>query len=448
MGGAGRKADRAGPSGEKKQIRQVIGRALQNRSSKGPFPLSAFWEPPPREVVHSRGHADERFRNSKGDPMFRAVTINCLFLTLVCLTARANAQSFERATDLSLEPVASGLSGGLYLTAPANDPRLFIVEQPGRIRIVKNGELLPTPFLDIRTLVSSGGERGLLSVAFHPDYAANGFFFVNYTNRQGDTHIARYKVSDDPDRADPASAKLLLAIDQPFPNHNGGLNLFGPDGMLYIGMGDGGSGGDPQRNGQNRLSLLGKMLRIDVNNGDPYAIPADNPFVNQDDTRPEIWALGLRNPWRFAFDRAAELLYIADVGQGEWEEVNVVSTKAAGLNYGWNIMEGPECYSRSSCDMNGLTLPAYAYDHTEGCSITGGFIYRGSRIPAIAGHYFFADYCQGWVRSFKYENSAITDRREWALDDIGRIVSFGEDSAGELYVLSEGGAVYQIVLGG
>jgi glucose/arabinose dehydrogenase len=377
--------------------------------------------------------------------MSRALRITLSLLALAGLAASISAQTFEPATELNAEPVVTGLSSPVYLTAPANDSRLFIVEQPGRIRVVKNGELLATPFLDIRSRLSSGGERGLLSVAFHPNYAANGFLYVNYTNRQGHTHVERYTVSAaDPDRADPDSAKLILTVNQPYPNHNGGLNLFGPDGMLYIGMGDGGSAGDPQGNGQNRLSLLGKMLRIDVDGGDPYAVPADNPFANQDDSRPEIWALGLRNPWRFSFDRTAGLLYIADVGQSRWEEVHIAGVKDAGLNYGWNRMEGPDCYRREECDQTGLTLPAYAYSHSEGCSITGGHVYRGTQIPALVGHYFFSDYCEGWLRSFKYENGAVSDRRQWDVGNLGNVLSFGEDAAGELYVLSDSGTVYRI----
>lgn len=351
----------------------------------------------------------------------------------------------QAAEEIQLEVIASGLKNPLYLTAPPSDPRLFIVEQPGRIQIVQNGQLLQTPFLDIVDRVRSGGERGLLSVAFHPKYASNGFFYVNYTNRNGDTHIERYSVSaDDPDRADPASGKLLLKIEQPYSNHNGGLVMFGPDGMLYIGMGDGGSGGDPQGHGQNRGTLLGALLRIDVDGADPYAIPPDNPFVGQPGMRGEIWAWGLRNPWRFAFDWETNLLYIADVGQNRWEEVHIASTKDAGLNYGWNIMEGVHCYRTLSCKRDGLVLPVLEYGHSEGCSITGGYVYRGSRIPSLVGHYFYADYCDGWIRSFKYENGKVSEPREWNLGRIGSILSFGEDAAGELYVLSDNGRVYML----
>ena len=324
------------------------------------------------------------------------------------------------------------------------DPRLFIVEQEGRIRIVKNGQLPATPFLDITGSVGAGGERGLLSVAFHPSYATNGYFYVDYTDNNGDTRIERYTVGPNPDIADVASAKLILFIAQPYSNHNGGHVTFGPDGMLYIGMGDGGSGGDPQNRAQNPDSLLGKLLRIDVDHGDPYAIPAGNPFATGGGA-PEIWALGLRNPWRFAFDRAAGLLYIADVGQDLWEEVSVAPAGQGGLNYGWRIMEGLHCFNPTSCSSTGLVQPVVEYSHANGCSITGGFVYRGTRAPSLVGQYFYSDYCSGWMRSFSYANGAVTGQTSWSLNvSLGNVLSFGEDSARELYVLSAGGGVYRI----
>ena len=347
--------------------------------------------------------------------------------------------------EIRLQEVAAGLSGPVFLTAPRQDARLFVVEQPGRIRVVENGALLPVPFLDITDRVSSGGERGLLSVAFHPSYAANGYLYVNYTDRGGDTRIERFRVGADRNRADPASARLILQVAQPFANHNGGLVAFGPDGRLYVGMGDGGNGGDPLGHGQNRATLLGDILRIDVDAGDPYAVPADNPFVGQAGARGEIWATGVRNPWRFAFDREAGLLYLADVGQNALEEVNVVPAASAGLNFGWNVMEGSRCFSPAEgCSRTGLVVPVLEYGHSEGCSVTGGYVYRGSRIPALRGHYFYADYCQGWIRSFRHQGGEALDRREWALGDVGSVLSFGEDAAGELYVLSANGRVYRI----
>ncbi|HEU0053865.1 MAG TPA: PQQ-dependent sugar dehydrogenase [Longimicrobium sp.] len=346
--------------------------------------------------------------------------------------------------SVRLVEVASGLQSPVYLAAPSGDGRLFIVEQPGRIRVVENGSLLSTPFLDITSKVGCCGERGLLSVAFHPQYATNGFFFVNYTDTGGDTRVERYRVSADRNRADPASGELVIGIAQPFSNHNGGLVMFGPDGKLYIGMGDGGSGGDPLGHGQNAATLLGDILRLDVDGGHPYAIPADNPFVGQTGKRPEIWATGVRNPWRFAFDREAGLLYVADVGQSQWEEVNVVPANQGGLNYGWNLMEGTHCYSPSSgCNQTGLTLPVLEYGHAQGCSITGGFVYRGNALPGLRGHYFYSDYCQGWIRSFRYANGQATDQRTWEVGSIGNVLSFGEDGARELYVLSANGKVYR-----
>lgn len=370
-----------------------------------------------------------------------------LFLWVACLLSLGCGDSTGTgAVNLRLETVASGLSSPLYVSAPAGDNRLFIVEQIGRIRIVKNGQLLATPFLDIRSRIASGGERGLLSVAFHPSYSANGFLYVNYTNTSGDTHVERYTVAGNPDVADPASARLILFVAQPFSNHNGGHILFGADGMLYIGMGDGGSGGDPQGHGQNRGTLLGDLLRIDVNNGDPYAVPPDNPFVGTAGMRGEIWAWGLRNPWRFAFDRTAGLLYIADVGQTEWEEINVAPAAQGGLNYGWSITEGAHCYSPSSgCSTQNLTLPAVEYNHSEGCSLTGGFVYRGSRIPELAGHYFYGDYCRGWIRSFRYANGQAVDKTEWNLPTVSSLTSFGEDASGDLYVTSQSGTVFRII---
>ena len=344
---------------------------------------------------------------------------------------------------LKLDQVVTGLSGPVYVTSPPGDSRLFIVEQPGRIRIVQNGQLLPTPFLDIVSRVGSGGERGMLSVAFHPQYAGNGFLYVYFTATNGEIRVERFTASGN--TANPSTAKLILAVPHPRGNHNGGLAMFGPDGMLYLGLGDGGGGGDPDANGQNQNTLLGALLRIDVNSGDPYSIPAGNPFVGRNDARPEIWATGLRNPWRFAFDRSAGNLYVADVGQGELEEVNVVAATRAGVNYGWNIMEGSSCYNASSCNRQGLELPVLEYRHLgNACSVTGGFVYRGSAIPEIAGHYFYGDYCAGFVKSFRFQGGAATDERTWELGNIGNITSFGQDASGELYITSGNGTVYRI----
>ena len=345
------------------------------------------------------------------------------------------------SAGVRLVEVASGLDQPLYVTAPPGDPRVFVVEQPGRVRIIQNGQLVATPFLDVSSIITSGGERGLLSIAFHPHYSANGFFYVDYTDRNGDTRVVRYHVSSDPNRADPASAQVVLGQQQPYANHNGGLLLFGPDGKLYVGLGDGGSGGDPQGNGQNLATLLGKILRIDVDAGQPYAIPADNPFAGQAGKRGEIWIYGVRNPWRFSFDSQSGLFYVADVGQNAWEEVNVVPANRGGLNFGWNLMEGTHCYSASSCSSAGLTLPVLEYGHDEGCSITGGYVYRGSAIPSVRGHYFYSDYCNGWIRSFRWDGTQAADRRQWDVGSLGNVTSFGEDASHELYVTTSNGRV-------
>jgi len=348
---------------------------------------------------------------------------------------------------LAAREVLSGLDAPLFLTSLPNDPRLFVLEQPGRIRVVKNGQLLPTPFLDLVGKISSGGERGLLGLAFHPRYAQNGLFFVDYTDPNGDTRVVRYRASADPDRADPASATVVLSIAQPYANHNGGMLAFGPDGMLYVGMGDGGSGGDPQGNGQNLGTPLGKLLRIDVDNatgGAAYAIPRDNPFVGRAGARGEIWALGLRNPWRFAFDPASSRLYIADVGQDRLEEVDVAGASEAGVNYGWNRMEANDCYNASSCDRSGLRIPVDQYAHGPGCSITGGYVYRGA-IAALRGVYFYSDYCAGFLKSFRLAaDGTVSELRTWDVGALGNVTSFGVDGAGELYVVSQNGKVYKL----
>ena len=352
---------------------------------------------------------------------------------------------------LTLETVATGLDFPLYLTTPSGDPRLFVVEKTGRIRIVKNGALLPAAFLDLHTLVSGGGEQGLLGLAFDPAYATNGRFVVNYTNLAGDTRISAFHVSSDPDVADASSETVLLPVAQPFANHNGGDVVFGPDGYLYAGLGDGGGGGDPNGNGQSLATLLGKVLRIDLNGGTPYAVPHDNPFAATAGpaTRGEIWSWGLRNPWRFSFDRLTHDLYIADVGQDNYEEVDVAQPPAAGrgLNFGWNRMEGAHCYPPGgSCDRSGLTLPVVEYDHGQGCSITGGYVYRGAAIPPLQGVYFYSDFCQGFVRSFRFVGGQVTRQQDWqTLRPGGNVTSFGEDAAGEIYILTMQGGVYRVV---
>jgi glucose/arabinose dehydrogenase len=358
------------------------------------------------------------------------------------MTQQADAPA---EVTLRMREVAAGLASPVFVGASAGDARLFVVEQPGRIRIVAGGQALPGPFLDISSKVSYGGERGLLGLAFHPRYAQNGYFYVNYTDRGGDTRVERYHVSSDRDRADDASGQLVITVAQPYANHNGGMIAFGPDGMLYVGMGDGGSGGDPKGNGQNMGALLGKMLRLDVdgaNAGAGYAIPRDNPFVGRAGIRPEIWASGLRNPWRFAFDLASSRLYIADVGQNRREEIDVAGVREAGLNYGWNTMEASDCFGSSSCTRTGLRLPVAEYGHDDGCSITGGYVYRG-KIAALRGQYFYADYCKSWLRSLRVaDDGTVAERHTWDVGPLNSVASFGLDASGELYLASGNGKIY------
>jgi hypothetical protein len=355
-----------------------------------------------------------------------------------------------QGTGARLQLIASGLSLPLYLTAPPGDgSRLFVVEQTGTIRIVKDGTLLPTAFLDVSAQVLASGEQGLLGLAFYPDYAATGRFVVHYTDTAGNTRLSSFRVSSDPDVADVTSEQVILTADQPFSNHKGGQVTFGPDGFLYLGLGDGGSSGDPQGRGQDLSDLLGSILRIDVQSETSYTVPTDNPFVEQAGASPEVWSYGLRNPWRFSFDRATGDLYIADVGERTLEEIDVASAAEGagrGINYGWNRMEGSRCFGAAQCDQNGLVLPTLEYGHNQGCSITGGHVYRGSAIPALQGMYFFADYCQGWVRSLRYSGGVATEVTEWpTLRPGGLVMSFGEDAVGEVYVMTANGGVFKII---
>lgn len=343
-------------------------------------------------------------------------------------------------TTLALEVVASGLNQPIDLNAPTGDARLFVVEQVGRVRIVENGQLLTTPFLDITSDVACCGEEGLFSIAFHPNYESNGYFYVSYTHDNGDSRLDRFTVSTDANVADPNSRLQILAIAQPFSNHNGGQIAFGTDEMLYLSLGDGGSGNDPLDSGQNPDTWLGSILRLDVDGGSPYGIPSDNPFATNGNGAPEVWAFGLRNPWRFSFDRVAGVIYIADVGQGAWEEVNVQDASLAAVNYGWKIMEGAHCRpgGPTNCNQNGLTLPAIEYANTESsCAIVGGFVYRGSDIPEIVGHYFYSDFCGGWLRSFRYDDGEVSDETSWDVASFGNPRGFGEDANGEIYILAD-----------
>ncbi len=352
------------------------------------------------------------------------------------------------SVKLKLIPIASGFNNPVFLThAGDGSGRLFVVEQTGRIMILENGNINPAPFLDIVSIVGSdANEQGLLSVAFHPDYVNNGFFFVNYTNQQGDTVIARYSRSDDPGVANPDKGKLLMTIDQPYANHNGGQIAFGPDGYLYIGMGDGGAANDPQNRAQDMSNLLGKLLRIDVDNADPYGAPQNNPFVNTDQARAEIWSYGWRNPWRFSFDVATGDMYVADVGQNQYEEVHVEwAGDAPGQNYGWRLMEGFHCFNPGECDPTELelVLPVAEYDHNFGCSITGGYVYRGSQFPALAGIYFYGDYCSGIVWGMQHQSDGSWAKTEMLQSD-KRISSFGQDKIGEVYLVDRAGDIFQL----
>lgn len=359
---------------------------------------------------------------------------------LVLLTACSSS----RATTLT--EVSRGFERPLAVTNTGSDERIFVVEQTGRIRIVRDGDILPTPFLNISQKISTGGERGLLSVAFHPDYANNGRFFVNYTDRAGSTVIAEYRVSDDPNVADAASERVLLTFEQPYANHNGGQLAFGPDGFLYIGTGDGGAANDPLNAGQDMSTLLGKLLRIDVDNGEPYAIPESNPFVGQDGARAEIWAYGLRNPWRFSFDRATGDLFIADVGQNAFEEINFQpASSTGGENYGWRVTEGAHCFDPpEGCDTSGITMPIMEYSHRSGAgrSITGGYLYRGDTVSTLENAYVFGDFVSGNIWASTFNGSSWTTVQ--LFDTNYAIAAFGQDAAGELYVVDyNAGALYR-----
>lgn len=360
------------------------------------------------------------------------------------------------ATPLALTPVATGLSDPVLVTsAPGDSTRLFVVEQTGDIRVIKNGLLLATPYIDLTSLIKVSSEQGLLGMAFHPNYQSNGYFFVNYSRTSdGATVVSRFHVSGNPDIADSLSESNVITIAQPFSNHNGGMIAFGPsDHYLYIGMGDGGNGGDPGNRAQNKLNLLGKMLRLDIDTTSGYKIPASNPFVGNAAYAPEIWTLGWRNPWRFSFDRGTGNMYIGDVGQNAFEEVDVEPSGSGGRNYGWRLKEGYHCYNPSSqCDtLVGLTDPVWEFDHSVGCSVTGGYVYRGCAMPDWQGAYFFSDYCSGDVWSFRWTgtNISVIDTLTPQLGTSGlNIVAFGEDYYGELYVVDLGGTVSKIVPNG
>jgi glucose/arabinose dehydrogenase len=356
---------------------------------------------------------------------------------VVVALAVGGSVSAQEWPEIELDQRWSGFSRPVHLThAGDGSGRVFVVEQRGRVRLIEDGGVANEPFLDITDRVRCCGEQGLLSVAFPPGFAAKRYFYVNYTDSGGDTVVSRFSVSGDPNRADPESEEILLTVEQPRSNHNGGQIAFGPDGYLYIGMGDGGGAGDPDDAGQDPLVLLGKMLRIDVESGEvPYGIPDTNPFAFDDAHQPEIWASGLRNPWRFAFDPTEGHLYIADVGQNAWEEVNFQpASSPGGENYGWRIMEGSQCFNPPQCDSTGLVLPVAEYGHgSAGCSITGGHVYRGTRWPRLDGVYLYGDYCSGRIWGLR-PSSGSWETQLLAASGL-TISSFGRDELGTLYVL-------------
>jgi glucose/arabinose dehydrogenase len=385
----------------------------------------------------------------------------CSALALLCTPVAAQVTTVR---------IAAGLGRPLWAGAPAGDARVFIAEKGGRIKILKAGQVLATPFLDLTTRVSNGAEQGLLGVAFHPDYRHNGSFFVNFTDPAGDTVVARFKVSDDPDVADPASEVLVLGVPQPFDNHNGGDLHFGPDGYLYVFLGDGGLGNDPGCRAQKLNVLHGKVLRLDVDSAAPYAIPPDNPFANQTGVRREIFHLGLRNPWRNGFDRLTGDLYIGDVGQDLTEEIDVAPAGSAGLNFGWKMMEGNGCTNNSNNCLAGtpacadpvLVDPITELFHVDrSFAITGGYVYRGWACPSEQGRYFFSDYSDAKIRSLVRDplTGTISDLRDRTAElapggglEIRNIASFGEDGFGELLILDNSGGgngeVYKMVPAG
>lgn len=349
---------------------------------------------------------------------------------------------------LVAELVQGGFDHPLLVAAPPGDVRrLFVVERTGKIRIIKNGTLLSTPFLDITPKVNTGPEQGILGLAFAPDYATSRKFVLHYVDPALNVVISRFRVpSASADVADTAES-VLLTVPQPVGDHNGGTVAFGKDGYLYISLGDGGCCGDPDGHGQDRTELLGSILRINVPNTGAYTIPATNPYANHPTFRHELWNYGLRNPWRFSFDRQTGDLYIGDVGDNSREEIDVVShTSTGGENFGWRITEGSECFGGGSCDTTGITMPVLDYDHSEGCAVMGGNVYRGSAIPSLRGTYFYADFCSGFVRSFVWNGSQATQRQEYPnfLPSGSSPNSFGEDGNGELYITTEVGDVYRI----
>jgi glucose/arabinose dehydrogenase len=372
-----------------------------------------------------------------------------LAMWLLLCVACSNDDGSSPAPDLALQQVATGLDFPLFLTTPPGDDRLFVVERYGRIRIIRDEQLLSEPFLDVSSQISTAGEQGLLGLAFDPAYADNGRFLISYSEPDGDLVVASYHVSSEADVADASSGVVRLRIPHPKTTHYSGMLAFGPGRHLYVGIGDGGGPGDYSSTGQNRTDLLGSILRLDVPGDAGYEIPADNPYVDSAGIRPEIWSYGVRNPWRFSFDRATGDLYIGDVGEDQREELDFAAAAndgGKGLNFGWSVAEGLTCARDDTCDRDGFTDPVLDYPHDDGCSITGGYVYRGTVLEGLEGSYFYGDFCDGWVRSVRVAGGRVTQETRWpTLDTGGSVTSFGEDADGELYVLTSEGTVSRIV---
>ena len=389
-----------------------------------------------------------RLRSGKARRSFLFGLALAVLVGLLLVPLSVAAQD-DNALAIEFEPVLTDLSGPVgYVDASDGSGRFFIVEKDGLILTSVGGELLETPFLDLSDQVSTGSEQGLLSMALDPEFADNGRAFVSYTDTEGDSQVVRYTVSaGDRNQLDPDSATTILSLDQPYRNHNGGLILFGPDGYLYLGFGDGGSQGDPHDNAQNPAVLLGKMLRIDVRGDqEPYGIPVDNPFVDDASFAPEIWASGFRNPWRFSFDRETGDLWIGDVGGGQIEEIDLIPSGSSGQNFGWSLFEGSICYDSEDCAEDDLTFPVFEYTHDFGCTVVGGYVYRGTSIPDLQGTYLFADYCSGNIWGLTANDDGTFTATE-PLETDFRISSFAEDAGGELYVVDLNGSIFRIVAG-
>lgn len=385
---------------------------------------------------------------TRGRPTMRLVVAMLVgaLLTPLAPVSGQDEVVVSQPFEIELELVANGFTRPVFLADPDDGSgRLFVVEQGGRIWILSGESGVSPPFLDLSDQVATSSEQGLLSMAFHPDFANNGLFFIYYTDLEGHTQVERFAISpDDPDQADLESRTTILTVEQPYSNHNGGLLLFGPDGYLYIGLGDGGSFGDPLDNGQDRTDLLGSILRIDIDSGDPYAIPEDNPFANGEEGAPEVWNYGLRNPWRFSFDRETGDLYIADVGERDFEEVNVEPAgSGGGLNYGWNLAEGDDCFAAPDCEEHDLVWPVFTYSHEFGCSVTGGYVVRDPELQALNGVYLFADYCSGFLWGLMPDGDGgwiIAGPIETELS----VSSFAEDATGRVYLIDLEGGIYRL----